>query len=58
MHYLISFGMEKKLRKLVPYVIKAGFDPATKNVKNENAFDLARGRKNSKALMFLEQATK
>ena len=58
MHYVISFAMEKKLRKIVPYVIQAGFDPTVKNVKNESAFDLARGRKNSKALMFLEQATK
>ena len=57
MHYVISFTIEKKLRNLVPFLLKAGFNPNAKNAKGETAFDLAKARKNSKAAMFLEKAS-
>ena len=58
MHYVISFTIEKKLRTLIPFLIKTGFDPNVKNQKDQNVIDLARDRKNSKAILFLEKAIK
>ena len=58
MHYVISFTIEKKLRTLVPFLIKTGFDVNDKNQKGQTVLDLARERKNSKAILFLEKAIK
>ena len=58
MHYVISFTVEKKLRLLVPFLIKAGFNPNIRNHKEQTVFDLAKDRKNSKAHLFLEKAVK
>ena len=58
MHYVITFTIEKKLRTLVPFLMKTGFDVNDKNQKGQTVLDLARERKNSKAILFLERAIK
>ena len=57
MHYATTFVEEKRLSKVIPHLIKLGFDPEIKNEKGQSSFDLARERAikdESEVLNFLE----